>query len=103
MIQVVGVVAYIFGSQMLNMMPFLQLYPALQCADTQGIYSSCTRDEACLNPNGFAIDWGERISLDNWMTDLNLICSDPAKVGLMGSVAFISVGFGSILLGGLMD
>jgi len=29
MIQVVGVIAYCFGSQMLNMMPFLQLYPAL--------------------------------------------------------------------------
>jgi MFS family permease len=37
------------------------------------------------------------------MTDMDLICADPAKIGLMGSVAFISVGFGSILLGGLMD
>jgi hypothetical protein len=57
MIQLVGVIAYVFGSQMFNMMPFLQLYPALQCIDAQGVYSDCTRDEACSDPNGYVIDW----------------------------------------------
>ena len=30
-IQIVGVLTYALGSQMLNMMPFMQLYPALKC------------------------------------------------------------------------
>ena len=37
------------------------------------------------------------------MTELNLICTDPAKIGIMGTIAFISIGFGSIILGGFID
>lgn len=85
------------------MMPFLQLYPALECKDSLGVYSPCSRDEACANPDSFIIDWSNRISLDNWMTSLDLICMDPASIGIMGTITFLSIGIGSIALGGLMD
>ena len=37
------------------------------------------------------------------MTELDLICTDPAKIGIMGTIAFVSIGFGSIILGGFID
>ena len=37
------------------------------------------------------------------MTELNLICTDPAKIGIMGTIAFVSIGLGSIILGGFID
>ena len=49
------------------------------------------------------VDWDQRVSIDNWMTELDLICTDPAKIGIMGTIAFISIGFGSIVLGGFID
>ena len=37
------------------------------------------------------------------MTELDLICTDPAQIGIMGTITFMSIGFGSILLGGFID
>ena len=85
------------------MMALLQLYPALKCPDGKGGYTDCGRDTACVDPNGYVIDWDQRISLKNWMTELDLVCADPASIGMMGTLAFVSIGIGSILFGGLMD
>ena len=86
------------------MMAFLQLYPALDCLDpTTMVYSPCSREEACSAGATYSIDWSERISLRNWMTELDLICADPSKIGIMGTITFLSIGLGSILFGGMMD
>lgn len=37
------------------------------------------------------------------MTELDFICLSPAKIGLMSTITFVSIGLGSVLLGGLMD
>ena len=58
---------------------------------------------ACQNPYGYSIDWDQRASLHNWTTELDLICADPATIGVMGTITFVSIGLGSILMGGLMD
>ena len=49
------------------------------------------------------MDWDQRVSLYNWTTELDLICTDQAKIAIMGTIAFISIGFGSIILGGFID
>ena len=103
-LQIVGIFAYCLASQTLNMMAFMQLYPALKCSNGKGVMVDCTQEEACaLDQNETAIDWDQRISLHNWMTELNLICVNPATIGIMGTITFVSIGLGSILLGGLID
>ena len=37
------------------------------------------------------------------MTELDLICLSPAKIGIMSTITFVCVGLGSIFLGGLID
>ena len=103
-VQILGVCCYFLGSQILNMMPFLQLYPALECPNDDGDFSICKREAACkIHQYEYRINWGEHISLQNWTTELDLICMDPAKMGMMGIITFISIGIGSIILGGLID
>ena len=86
------------------MMPFLELYPALLCPDGHGNLKSCKRELACSDYSlEFLIDWSENISLKNWMTELDLICIEPAKIGMMGVITFASVGVGAIMMGGLID
>ena len=86
------------------MLPFLQLYPALKCPNANGDYEDCTREEACSDyESTFIIDWDQSISIKNWITELDLVCLSSAKIGIMGIIAFISIGMGSLLLGGLTD
>lgn len=103
-VQILGVLGYVLGSQILTMMPFLQLYPALLCPDGHGHLKSCKRELACSDYSfEYLIDWSEHISLKNWMTELDLICIEPAKIGMMGIITFVSVGVGAIMFGGLID
>jgi MFS family permease len=51
----------------------------------------------------YEIDWNSDVSLHNWMTDLNLMCTEPYIIGLLGAISFISFSFGSILFTGISD
>jgi MFS family permease len=49
------------------------------------------------------IDWSDEASLNNWMTQLDLICEEPYKIGLIGAVYFISFSLGSLMFTGIID
>lgn len=51
----------------------------------------------------YAINWNDEHSLHNWTTELNLICEPPLTIGIMGTLAFISIGLGALLFGSLSD
>ena len=89
------IVVFIAGNRFLTMYPFLQLYPALNCVDENtGLYSECTVEQACAlkdhlyaegNPlyeKAFIIDQDASITLNNWMTNLNLVCNERWEIGL---------------------
>ena len=43
------------------------------------------------------------MSLYNWMTNLDLICEEPYKIGLIGSISFISFSIGSLFISRMSD
>ena len=65
----------------------------------------CSRELACSKKavDSFRIDWASDNSLDNWMTKLDLICEEPYLIGFIGSIGFISLSIGSIVLSKSID
>jgi len=45
----------------------------------------------------YSIEWKAGNSLQNWMTDLNLICEPAFRIGLIGSLQFIGLAVGALL------
>jgi hypothetical protein len=77
------------------MYPFLQLYPEVNCIDEDtGLYNKCSVEQACAlktqlysegNPiyeKAYIIDPDGSITLNNWMTNLDLICNERWEIGL---------------------
>ena len=103
--------------------PFYQLMPALKCYDFQGelmdqsvdLVSTestdnlkdghCSVSYACNAPavDKWEIDWEADTTLHNWTTDLNLICEEPYKIALIGTIGFISYGIGAAIFANLTD
>lgn len=91
-------------------LPFYLQYPALQCYDTAGelMYTGhpqhgpeyCTSEVACDSDrvDHYKVDYSHSYSVSNWMTDLDMICEPPYKIGLFGSVSFLSFSLGSLLI-----
>lgn len=105
------VIIFAVGSQFFYSMPFYQQYPALKCYDKDGSLLTdlgqshhgreyCPKEFACDSSqvNHFEIDWDHSYSLNNWMTELDLICQEPYKIGLLGSISFMSFSLGSVLI-----
>ena len=65
----------------------------------------CTAEYACdkRRVDSFKIDWTHCNSIHNWMADLNLICEEPYKIGMIGSVSFISFSLGSLVTTQIAD
>lgn len=83
------------------------MYPSLICSLDDGtIKKECDRQFICKNTPfesgaravSYEIDWSGETTFQNWMTSLDLICEEPYKIGLMGSVSFISFSIGSLLI-----
>lgn len=41
--------------------------------------------------------------MHNWITELDLICEEPYKIGLIGAIYFVSFPLGGLLFTGLID
>lgn len=75
---------------------YLELYPAYVCTRHDGTLDyECTQDPQ--EPNNFCkgdlyqsweVDWSNPASLDNWIVQLDLFCTDSKYIGLMGAAAF---------------
>ena len=44
----------------------------------------------------YKIDWNDPASLQNWMTDLDLLCEKPYLIGFLGGVGFVTSAVGSL-------
>ena len=77
---------------------YLLLYPKFDCftADSSGQFTVpvvddfdkiCVPSYFCSNDDTIAwsIDYSSDISLHNWMTSYDMICTDPYVIGLFGS------------------
>ena len=70
-----------------------------------GVEAPCDTEVACslLYTDSFRIDWLSKYSFHNWMTNLDLICEEPYKIGMIGVLSFIGFSVGSILITPLSD
>jgi len=72
--------------------------------DAGEIIFECPKEAACSGTYAsYEIDWDSSNSINNWMTDLNLICEPPIAISLMGVLSFISFSLGSILITQVID
>lgn len=51
----------------------------------------------------YQIDLSAPTTFQNWITDLNLVCEEPYKIGLIGALSFISFAIGSAFITKLAD
>ena len=87
------------GNQFFYSIPFYQAYPKLNCFDhSSNPIENCDHKMVCkLEFKGsYEIDWKDQASLQNWMTDLDLMCEEPYLIGLIGGIVFITSAVGSL-------
>jgi len=98
---------------------YLLLYPKFDCytADSSGQFTvpildgsdeyttHCIPSYFCKNPDSisWSIDQSSDITLHNWMTSYDMICTDPYVIGLFGSMFFTGMALCSPILPSLSD
>lgn len=55
--------------------PLYQYYPKLLCEGANGNWASCTREQACTAGTNYKFDFSDPETFNNWMTELDLICT----------------------------
>ena len=92
---VCSIVIFSLGSQIFYLIPFYMYYPALIC-HTENNSFECDHHRACeADIARYELNWESHDTLNNWMTQLNLICIEPFYIGILGSVSFICFSIGS--------
>jgi MFS family permease len=51
----------------------------------------------------YNVDYSGSTSFKNWMTELDMICEEPFKIGLLGALGFISFALGSAFITRIAD
>lgn len=84
-------------------MPLLLIYPQFECfnQETQ-TYERWERETAC-HLQDWRLDWTSERTLNNWIVEMNLYCSEKWMIGLLGSIYFQGHLLGSVLLSNLPD
>ena len=84
-------------------LPLLLIFPQFECSNSiTGTYERWERDAACQAGN-WRIDGTSERTLNNWITQMNLFCSEKWMIGLLGSIYFQGHLLGSVLLANLPD
>ena len=104
----VTVLAFNFGVPCLFVygFGFFELMPQLKCNhELYGIsIEQCVRERVCnkeiLN---YTIDYSHEFTIDNWVTDYNLLCVTNSEIGLFGSLLLAGFFFGSVFFVRLGD
>ena len=82
-----GITGGCFWSQDMNL---LELIPQYECnLQSDGIWSECTPQTFCGTEIEHRVNWDSPYSLNNWVQQLNLECTDSYKIGLLGSLGFV--------------
>ena len=65
---------------------------------------ACDRARACqADILKYEFDWSDERTLNNWMTSLDLVCEQPYRIGLVGSINMMCVALGSVAITTLAD
>jgi MFS family permease len=85
-------------------MMYFELVPTYLCRSPGSDWSSCTKEKFCGHPDvEFKVDYSNTLSLHNWISDYDMHCSDKVAFGLFGSLFFIAVVVGCLVLTPLSD
>eukprot|EP00347_Sterkiella_histriomuscorum_P005881 403354919 len=89
------------------------MYPKYQCQMNMDAsnplasdnYQSCSREEICGSRNSinYRIDQTNEYSLQNWITQLDLTCTDSFKISLFGTLDFVGQLISSIVMPPIAD
>ena len=72
-------------------MQFLEKIGKYECLKIAGWTKSCTKSDICVEKYEWRLDETDDFTLQNWVPQLNLICSSDAEIGLIGSAFWIGV------------
>lgn len=79
---------FISPNYILYSLPFLELFPAYLCPAGK---PECTREDHCIDPQTYPVDWESSRSLLNWVQQLGLECAEPYEIGMLGSAFFLGM------------
>ena len=75
---------------MLVNMSFFELDPQLECYNPVNLnWTACAKSVACANEQTWRIDYNSHKTIQNWKTELNLVCEEGGKIGMIGSCYFL--------------
>ena len=96
-------VGFCMGAFFTFAFPLLELYPQFECFnDFTQTYEIWSRETAWTNSK-WRVDRNSDISINNWITELNLYWVDKWQIGLFGSLYYLGYFFGSVLFVNLSD
>ncbi|CDW89142.1 solute carrier family member 5 [Stylonychia lemnae] len=89
----------------LNALSFLELQPVYECQNLHSdIWYRCQKKVFCSDSSVTKrIDWSEQESLDNFISQFHLECSDSFYIGLIGSFFLVGIVLGCLTLTRLGD
>ena len=82
--------------------PLYQFYPKLLCMGADGKEYECARELAC-DSSEFRVNYNDPETFENWITELDLICSPKWMIGLIGTISFAGFIFGAFFIIPLAD
>lgn len=100
------------GSQFYHSSPFYLRKPALRCFDHKGFLIAdkeygeyCSRMMACDKEitSYYDIDYEHGHSINNWFTQLDLVCEERYKIGMLSTISYVSFAIGSVLFTNQID
>mmetsp|Transcript_490 Transcript_490/g.961 ORF Transcript_490/g.961 Transcript_490/m.961 type:complete len:209 (+) Transcript_490:108-734(+) len=96
------ILSFLTGGQIVNQLPFFEVYPDYQCLDSQTqTWIDCDREnDICkpdLSPDLWRINYDSTNSFHNWVDQdkLDLTCVDSSKIALIASGYFVGFAISS--------
>ena len=96
-------IGFCMGGFLSFALPLVELFPQFQWYDSiSGGYTNCDRLQAWESHN-WTVNWDEERSIKNWISDMNLFCTEKWKIGLFGSMYYFGSFLGSLVFINVSD
>ena len=97
---------FMSGSFMGQSLQFLELMPKFECDSTKEFLNPypCKPEKFCgIEGIEHRVNYTDITSLNNWMLQMDLVCSSGAQIGLIGSMQFVGWAIASCFLPRISD
>ena len=101
------------GDLIINNLAFYELMPQFECQfpGQPDVWKTCTQEDFCPSfgkeqsqlATSHRIDWKDEMSLHNWVTRLDMQCSDGTEFATLGSYVFFGWTLSSLVVTRLSD